>query len=235
MQQGHIELIAKWAFKRSQETRGRSSGEPVESSQMNEGVTIVLTATVFTATVVLPAILAALSLVALQLSSLRIFRRLPLLSFYSNAMQAIEKLEGLDADASSRGTRVGVVSKGDVGFKELCQILRENRMFKIGLDEGTVDKIILEEEHTRGGFFDGHPNRGGRPLTATLIRTLKLARGEQSVSVQEERFDSVRTTKNLADRLETIVRRRLAYAMLVVLAAWLALNTYLQVWIYLDL
>ncbi|MEE9203148.1 MAG: hypothetical protein V3U31_08140 [Dehalococcoidia bacterium] len=157
---------------------------------------------------------------------------MPLLNFYTNAMQAIEKLEGLDAGVSSRGNRVGVVSKGDVGFKELGKILRENRMFKRGFDEVAVDKVILEEEHARGGFLNGPPDKGGKPLTATLIRTLRLAKGEEVVTVQEERFDPTRITRDLADRLQIMVRRTLAHAMLAVIALWLLLNVYLQVFVY---
>ena len=157
---------------------------------------------------------------------LRIFSYLhfPPARFYFNAMQAIEKLEALNYTppfSTPQILRQGLVGSCDVGFKELAEILRENRMLS-----GEVEEIILRELRIAGGI-----KLGNIPLTPEKMRFLSLIqKGDQSgeqIIVQQEQFDLNRITRDLKDRADEITRKRVGHYLVGLILLYMIAGIYL--------
>ncbi len=150
--------------------------------------------------------------------------RFPPARFHFNALLGIEKLESLDEnrpDEKGNPIRVGVVRPKDAGFKELIDILRENRLLIVDVDE-----IMLAEIEINAGVATF---RGNIPLTPQKMRVLGVVKNEQYTEIRRELYDPTRTTRDLKIHAEEIVRRRVAKWILVALALYLAASITLVV------
>ena len=140
--------------------------------------------------------------------------RFPPARFFSNAMQGIEKLEAL-GDATSGQIKQGTVNSSDVGYSELAEILRENRMIS-----GTLDAVISEEVQIRAGAST-IIGRRNIPLTPQRQRLLSLLQNGQQIILEQEQFDPSRITRNLKNWAEEITRNRVANWILIIIALYL--------------
>lgn len=123
--------------------------------------------------------------------------------FYFNAMRAIERLEALSdtpLEPLTGPIKQGIINYSDVGFRELTEILRENRVLK-----GNIDEIVLGEENINSGM-----RVGNTPLTPTKRRFLGLIKGNEQEEVLSEQWDIYRITRNLKDWALEITRNRVA-------------------------
>jgi hypothetical protein len=166
--------------------------------------------------VILPVIMA---LLALSIGSyprmLKVlsYTYFPPAKFYLNAMKAIERLEALSDKPStpeSGQLKQGITGSSDVGFRELVEILRENRMLN---DNNEVEEIILGEIKIASGLYQYNI-----PLTSERARFLGVIQKGEQILVQQEQFDPSRITRDLKDSAERIARKRVANWIIVILA-----------------
>lgn len=177
------------------------------------------------AVTVCTALIALLSLAGGYPSMLAFFSRLYLCParFFTNAMVAIEKLEALNEegiDSQGEKYKIGTVRQGDVGFDELTQALKENRMLK-----GAVQEISLIEEKSGIGtasdvFGDVSPE---------VVRFLVLLKDGKREVLRTSPFDPSESTRRLKDWTEVITRRRLIGWIITVLAVLAILNVWLVI------
>jgi hypothetical protein len=162
---------------------------------------------------------------------LKVFYHLhfPPARFYFNAMLAIERLEGLDNISETKSKQVlkqGIIRKTEIGFKELTEILRENRM----LNKGEVDEIILGELHLdESGLYETDEDKilnGDLRLTPDKIEFLAIIQGGKRTVLQRETNPS-RIIQKLQALAQEITRDRVANWILSVLALYLIVSIYL--------
>ncbi|TES88537.1 MAG: hypothetical protein E3J93_02545 [Dehalococcoidia bacterium] len=148
------------------------------------------------------------------------YLRFPPARFYFNAMRAIEKLEALSFTppfSTPQILKQGLVDSSDVGFEELTEILRENRILS-----GEVEEIILVELRITGGI-----KQGNIPLTPEKMRFLGLIQKGEQVIVQQEQFDLNRITRDLQERSEEITRRGVARWLVGLILLYMIAGIYL--------
>lgn len=141
--------------------------------------------------------------------------------FFTNAIKAIEKLEALEeegTDPEGEKFRFGTVKQGDKGFDQLAEVLRKNRVLK-----GEVQEIKLIEE--KSGI--GTESTVFGPTSPEIVRFLVLIRNGKNEVLQQTPFDPTKSTRELQDWAETIVRKRTTSWIMVLVAIWFAVNTYL--------
>lgn len=142
--------------------------------------------------------------------------RFPPARFYLNVMRAIDKLEALGEKGSAQGGRelkIGSVNPKDIGFKELMNVLEENRMVK-----GEVQKIILVEDYASIGI-------GG--ISPEIVRFLTVIKNGKQENLKTTPFDPTKPIRELKDWAEEITRKRMANWILATVGLFLIASIYL--------
>lgn len=160
---------------------------------------------VLTATVVLPAILAFISVIVARPDILSIYP-LYLIYYPGQAIRVIRRLKHFGDKANETNTLV--IDKDNNDFNGLSKILRISR-----LCSGDFD-MIHYKVYSKGGK---PPKFSGR---------LMIVKGDKRWTIKSDE-NHIIVTRDLMDSVETIVRRQLAYIMLIVITLWLGLNTYI--------
>ena len=170
---------------------------------------------------------ALIALLSIAVGYPRMFKFLSYLGFgparfFVNAMKAIEKIETLNeegTDPKGEKFKFGTVKQGDIGFGELIQVLREKKMLK-----GEAQEIQLIEEIS--GITVGS-DLFNSATSHEIVRFLVLLRNGKGEPLPFNPFDPTQATRELKDWTEAIARRKLAGWILVLVAIWFILNTYL--------
>ena len=140
--------------------------------------------------------------------------------FYFNALQAIDRLEALGGTTSTLASgqfKRGIVGSSDIGFRELIEILRENRTFM-----GEVEEIVLGELRILGGTYQDNI-----PLTPQRFRILMVIQKGEKELLYQERFDPNRITRNLRIQAEEITRKRIGSYLVALIFLYMIAGIYL--------
>lgn len=153
-----------------------------------------------------------------RIASITFFRIFPPMRFLANALEGLGKLEALDAKVvDEKGNEVttqkqGRVNRGDVGFEQLLKVIRENTLYK-----GEYDNITLVE--TSAGVKIGD--------SPDIIRIVVLIKDKEEDRLPYHPFDPDKPIRDLRNWIEDGFRKRLVYWTLIMIAGWIAANSYL--------
>ena len=166
----------------------------------------------------LTALIALLSLAGGYPNIQKFFSRIcfPPSKFFVNAMKAIEKLQALgEKEVASNGKEIkfGSVQPNDVGFVELVKVLKENKMW-----EGEIQRIMLVENESPLKVGDYSPE---------IVRVLVVRDSGKQEILRTDPFDPAKAIRDLKDWAEAITRKRLANWIVILVAIWLAINTFI--------
>ncbi len=146
------------------------------------------------------------------------FRIFPPARFLANALKGLDKLQALDEKVhDEKGNEVttqkqGVVQRGDVGFKQLLKVIRENTASKSG-----CHNITLVEDSA--GILVGD--------SSDIIRFVLLRKGKEEERLLFHPFDPDKSMRDLRNWVEENFRKQLAYWMMGLLVVWLLANSYM--------
>lgn len=153
-----------------------------------------------------------------RIASITFFRIFPPLRFLANALEGLSKLEALgEKVVDKKGNEVttqkqGIVQRGDVGFKQLLKVIGENTLRK---DE--CDSIVLVQDSASVKIGD----------SSDIIRFIVLMKDKEEERLPFHPFDPDKPIRDLRNWIEDSFRKRLAYWTLIMIAGWIAANSYL--------
>jgi len=146
------------------------------------------------------------------------FRIFPPARFLANALERLDKLKALDEKViDEKGNKVttqkqGEVHRGDVGFKQLLKVIRENTLSK-----GECHSITLVEDSAGVRVGD----------SSDIIRFIVLRKGKEEERLPFHPFDPDKSIRDLRNWVEDGFRKQLAYWMMGLLVMWLLANSYM--------
>lgn len=146
------------------------------------------------------------------------FRIFPPAHFLANALDGLDKLKALNEKViDEKGNEVttqkqGEVHRGERGFKQLLEVIRENTPSK-----GECHSIILVEDSA--GIIVGG--------SSDIIRFIVLREGKEEERLLFHPFDPDKSIRDLRNWVEDGFSKRLAYWMMGLLIIWLLANSYM--------
>lgn len=138
----------------------------------------------------------------------------PSSKFYVNALKAIEKLQALgEREVDSKGKEIvfGSVGSNEVGFAELVEVLKENKVW-----EGEIRRIMLVENPAALTVGNYSPE---------VVRALVVTEADRQEILKTDPFEPTKPIRDLKDWTEAITRKRLAGWIVALVAVWLVINT----------
>ncbi len=136
--------------------------------------------------------------------------------FYFNVTQAIERLEALGekgVDAKGKEIKFGIIRPNDVGFVELVQVLKENKVWG-----GETQSVMLVENEAALTVGD---------YSTKVVRALVVRGNSKQEILQTNPFDPTQPIRELKDWAEAITRKRVARWLVILILLYMIAGIYL--------